>query len=264
MRTRPVSITIIGWFLLVSGFLTLPGAFGLGDDPQVREMLARQPVPIAVQQGMLLAGAVANLVSGYFLLRGQNWARHLYVAWTLVQLGYAWLVMPYRLVIVPGAIVFLLIAYLLFRPRANAFFAGGALVDVVAGEISPRRAFGIGSYVVAGSFLVCSSFVGLMGVPWETKWGMLGMMLLPALFFLWIGRTLSGTPRWLRDVGVVLLASAAMSVCMALSMGLLASDPEFQKMMPPEPLNAYGTGGVWIVAMGLAGWAAFFTTGRKR
>jgi len=264
MRTRPVSITIIGWFLLLSGFLTLPGAFGLGDDPHVREMLARQPVPVAVQQGMLLAGAAASLVSGYFLLRGQNWARHLYVAWTLVQLGYAWLVIPYRLVIVPGAIQFLLIVYLLFRPRANAFFAGSELVDVVAGEISPRRVFGIGTYVVAGTFLVCSSFVGFLGVTWETKWGALGTMLLPALFFLWIGRTLSGTPRWLRDVGVVLVASAAVSACMALSMRLLASDPDFQKMMPPEPLNAYVTGGVWIALMGLAGWVALYVSGRQR
>ncbi len=264
MRPRPLSITIIGWYLLVVGFLTLPGAFGPGDDPQVQAMFARQRVPVAVQQAVILAGSVANLVSGYFLLRGQNWARHLYVAWTLVQFGYAWLAIPYRLVIIPGALLFLLIVYLLFRPRANSFFAGGELVDVVAGKISPRRVFGIGAYVMAGSFLVCSSFVGMMGVTWETKWGALATMLLPALLFLWIGRALSGTPRWLRDVGVVLVASAAVSACMALSMSLLSADPEFQKLMPPEPLDAYWTGGVWIVLMGLAGRLGAVVTKRDR
>lgn len=263
MRSRPISISIIGWFLLVSGVLTLPGAFSRSDDPRVEELMARRPVPIAVQQGMLFAGAVANLVSGYFLLRGQNWARHLYVAWTIVQFGYAWLAAPFRLVIVPGLLFFLLVVFFLFRPRANAFFAGSGLVDVVASEITPRRVVGIGSYVLAGVFLATTCFAAFLDTAWAEKSGAMVVMLLPVVAGLAIGRLASGAGRWLRDVGVVFLSTAAVSVFMVLSLAMLVMDPEFQKLMPPMHLDDYTSGIGWIAGLGAIGALALFV-GRER
>jgi hypothetical protein len=253
MRTRPIFITVIGWLLLASGFLTLPAAFAPTDDPQVQEILARRPVPVAVQQGMLLAGAVANLVSGYFLLRGQNWARHLYVAWTIVQLGYAWLAAPFRLAIVPGAIFFLIVAGLLFAPRANAFFAGDELVDLMSRGTTPRRVVGIGFYLLAGFFLVCTSFEAFIRAGLGEKSVTLGAMLLLAIGLLWFGRTASGGDGSRRDVGWVLVASAVASAMMATSIALMVLDPDFRQLVPLENLNDYASGFLWIAAMGGAG-----------
>ena len=263
MRSRPISISIIGWFLLVSGVLTLPGAFARSDDPRVEELMARRPVPIAVQQGMLFAGAVANLVSGYFLLRGQNWARHLYVAWTIVQFGYAWLAAPFRLVIVPGVLFFLLVAFFLFRPRANAFFAGSELVDVVAGEITPRRVVGIGSYVLAGVFLVTTCFAAFLETPWAEKSLAMFVLLTFVAGCLAIGRLASGAGRWLRDLGVVFVATAAVSAFMVLSLAMLVMDPEFRALMPPMQLDDYRSGIGWIALLGAIGGVAMYV-GRER
>jgi hypothetical protein len=258
MRTRPVSITVIGWLLLVAGFLTLPAGFAPSDDPQVQAILSRRPVPIAVQQGMLLAGAIANLVSGYFLLRGQNWARHLYMAWTIVQLGYAWLAAPFRLAIVPGAIFFLVVAVALFRPRANAFFAGDELVDVVSGGTTPRRVVGICFYIFAGFFLVCSSFGAFMRVELAEKSVTLLVMLLPAIGMLWLGRMASGREGSRRDFGSVLVASAVVSGLMSASIALMVFDPDFHKLVPMEHLDDYASGILWIAAMGGAGGVVLF------
>jgi hypothetical protein len=268
MRSRPISVTIIGWFLLASGVLTLPGAFAPTDNPEVQELMARRPVPIVVQQVMLFAGAVANLVSGYFLLRGQNWARHLYIAWTIVQFGYAWLAAPFRLVIVPGVLFFLLVAFFLFRPRANAFFAGSELVDVVAGEIAPRRVVGIGGYVLAGVFLTTTCFAAFINQPWAEKSGAILVMLVPVLACLAIGRIASGSAysangRWLRDLGVVFVATAAASAFMVVSLAMLMMDAEFQKLMPPMPLDDYWSGLAWIAVTAAIGGAALYA-GRER
>ena len=263
MRTRPIFITVIGWLLVASGFLTLPAAFAPANDPQVQEILARRPVPVAVQQGMLLAGAVIGLVCGYSLLYGQNWARHLYVAWTIVQLGYGWLAAPLRLALVPGAVFFVVVAGFLFSPRANAFFAGEGFVRLVSRETSPRRVVGIGFYITAGFFFVCSSLAAFASDELGPKWLALATMALPALGFLWLGKMATDTANWRRDCGWVLVASAIVSALMAGSIALMMLDPDFQKLVPMARLNDYATGALWIVAMGAVG-AAMLSTVRLK
>jgi hypothetical protein len=268
MRSRPISITIIGWFLLVTGVLTLPAGLAPIDNPEVQELMARRPVPIVVQQVMLFAGALVNLVSGYFLLRGQNWARHLYVAWTFVQIGYAWLTVPIRLLIVPGVLFCLLVAFFLFRPRANAFFAGEENVDLVTGEISPRRALGIGFYSLAGMSLMSSCFGAFAAMPWSEKSVGISVLLMLSSACLATGRLASGPAysangRWLRDFGVVFVATSAGTAFVVLSLAILSRDPEFLKQMPPMHLDDYWSGGAWIAGLAAIGGAALYA-GRER
>jgi hypothetical protein len=126
MTSRPTSITVIGWLLIVMGVL---GALGMimvfwNADPKLQELLATSPVPVPFQYAMSFAGLVITVACGYFMLQGQNWARLLYVIWSASALLTSLLTSPIRFAIIPSLVFFLLITIFLFRPKANAFFAG--------------------------------------------------------------------------------------------------------------------------------------------
>ena len=127
MSSRPTSVTVIAWILIGMNVL---GLFGLAvatirHSPAANELMAKSPVPIPIQHAMGEGGMVVGALCGYFLLQGKNSARYLYVTWTTIHSLFSLVTLPFKLVIVPGAAIFLLITYFLFRPQANAFFAGG-------------------------------------------------------------------------------------------------------------------------------------------
>lgn len=71
---RPLSVTIVGWVLIVMAITSWPSLLRTSADQRVLEkMAARSSVPVAVQQAVSFTGAMLKLVCGYFLLRGKNW-----------------------------------------------------------------------------------------------------------------------------------------------------------------------------------------------
>ena len=129
MTNRPTSITVIGWLLIVLGALGALGmimALGIST-PEMQELMAKNPIPIPIQYAMSFAGLAISIVSGYFMLKGQNWARLLYVIWSAVGFLIGLATSPMKIAMIPGIVVFLLIVFFLFRPKANAFFAGTGL-----------------------------------------------------------------------------------------------------------------------------------------
>ena len=65
---------------------------------------------------------IIGLIAGIFLLRGHNWARWLAIAWIAFHVGLsAFHALPEFLT---HLAFFLAIAWILFRPEANAYFRG--------------------------------------------------------------------------------------------------------------------------------------------
>jgi len=62
------------------------------------------------------------LVCGVFLLRGQNWARWVAVAWVALHVIVSVLNTFHGIVV--HSLLFILIAWLLFRPEAERYFRG--------------------------------------------------------------------------------------------------------------------------------------------
>jgi hypothetical protein len=156
MTYRPISITIIGWILIVLGTLGLLDSIiaTMVTNPSTDEILAQSPIPIPIQHAMSIAGSVVTLVSGYFLLRGRNWARYLYVVWSAIGMVVALLTTRMKIMLIPGAIIFFVIAFFLFHPTSNAFFVSGGK-DIAPQSIpSTRRIASVTLYVFAGFFLV--------------------------------------------------------------------------------------------------------------
>ena len=111
MRRRPVSVTVIGYLFIAAGVVGL--AYHAGDFRTQRPF----------RDGVVWVALVRLLavIGGVFLLRGHNWARWLLLAWLAFHVALSAWHTPFELIF--HALLFLAIAYLLFRPSAAAYFA---------------------------------------------------------------------------------------------------------------------------------------------
>jgi hypothetical protein len=106
---RPVTVLIIACMYIAVGIL----GFGY----HLRELLELQNDSVWVELTEL--GALA---CGVFLLRGQNWARWVAVAWIALHVIVSVLNTFHGIVV--HSLLFILIAYPLFRPEAARYFRG--------------------------------------------------------------------------------------------------------------------------------------------
>jgi hypothetical protein len=119
---RPLSLTILAWFIIVTNVLTwLYMPFTL-HNPLSMEMMARFRLPVWATLGSGLVLAVALLIAGIAMLKARVWGRNLYVAASVIGHGFTIFNMPFRAMLIPGLLIFILFLYILFRPAANAYF----------------------------------------------------------------------------------------------------------------------------------------------
>ena len=109
MNRRPITVTILSWLLIVTAAMGIIAHFA-----EFRSQPFRSEI-IWVSLVRLLA-----ILAGAFMLKGDNWARWLAIAWI------AFHVIISALHSVPQAVIHTVLlaafAYLLFRPEARAYF----------------------------------------------------------------------------------------------------------------------------------------------
>ncbi|HWT13224.1 MAG TPA: hypothetical protein VN231_10765 [Allosphingosinicella sp.] len=112
MNERPVSVTIVGWFLIVAGSAALLALWtGV---PGARE--AAQAFAAAFEgEWMLIASLAVAVGCGAGILAGINWARFLYIGWNLAGIGEGLLLISPMRFSAPAAIMFAAIAVVLIR-----------------------------------------------------------------------------------------------------------------------------------------------------
>ena len=110
MKSRPLSVTVIGWLSIAAGVVGL--AYHAG------EFRARPPLEYAIVCFVRLLA----ILCGVFVLRGRNWARWLLLAWLAYHVALSAFHRLSQLVI--HGLLLAAVAYLLFRPRASAYFRG--------------------------------------------------------------------------------------------------------------------------------------------
>lgn len=119
MTARPTYVTAIGWLLVVFGGLSIASVALVAAAPSLL------PGPPAGASAIFLnlLSSLAELVCGYFVLKGANWARWAYLV--LCILTGAYLLLDRRtdasLVVLWGVVAVLTLAGL-FTPAANRFF----------------------------------------------------------------------------------------------------------------------------------------------
>jgi hypothetical protein len=128
MRTRPTSITVVAWILILMGGVSLVTTTfvinsALINNPAAQELMSKSPIPIPVQYAMTYIGLLVMLVSGVAMLKGQNWGRWLYVVGTALGFLIGITTSPLKGAMIPGFVVFVVLTFFLFRPKANEYFS---------------------------------------------------------------------------------------------------------------------------------------------
>ena len=108
---RPISIAILAWLYIVVGAL---GTAAHYLDFRTHKPMVNEFVWITV------LGAAA-VVAGVFMLSGRNWARWLALAWMASHVAISALHPLHELII--HSVLFVLIAFLLFRREARVYFS---------------------------------------------------------------------------------------------------------------------------------------------
>ena len=125
MQSRPQSLTVVCWILIVlSPFGILPFFTGHIHDPNVVELMSKSPMPIPVQYAMTWLGVLIASGSGIMMLYRKNWARLLYMGWSIFGILIGLITSPFKIMLLPAILIYAIIAFFLFRPAANAYFSG--------------------------------------------------------------------------------------------------------------------------------------------
>jgi hypothetical protein len=110
MNKRPISITIIGCLFIAAGIL--------GFAYHIREFNPRHPFAYDIVWPAFVR--LLAVLGGVFVLRGRNWARWLLLAWIAFHVILSTFHSLSQTVV--HGLLFAVVAYVLFRPRASAYF----------------------------------------------------------------------------------------------------------------------------------------------
>lgn len=127
MQNRPLSLTIIGCWMIFGALAGLYSALTIRSNEVAMRMIEQMHVSIAFQQTIAVIGGVVGLACAYGLFKGQPWSRVIYVGWSIVGLAIALFTSPFMSILAISAIVLAVVAYFLFRPTADGYFAAKGL-----------------------------------------------------------------------------------------------------------------------------------------
>jgi hypothetical protein len=110
VNKRPISVTIISWIFIASG--------SVGFIYHITELNGDQS--IQYETVWICFVRLLAIVGGAFMLCGKNWARWLSIVWIGCHVILSAFHSLFELV--AHSLLFLVFAYLLFRPKATAYF----------------------------------------------------------------------------------------------------------------------------------------------
>lgn len=122
MKKRPTSVTVVAWILIAIGAISGISTTVMINNPMMVDLMSKSPMPIPIQWAIAYMGFLILIVSGVAILKGRNWARFLYVTWSIIGIVVSVATSPLKTPMIPGVVFFLVITFFLFRPKATAYF----------------------------------------------------------------------------------------------------------------------------------------------
>ena len=122
MNTRPKSVTIISWLLIIMASISIVSSALTYNNPDVVKLMELSAIPITMQYMIMAVGLLIMIISGIGMLYGKNYARILYVSWTPLAIIISLLTSPAKTMMIPGIVLFLIIVFFLFRTESNIYF----------------------------------------------------------------------------------------------------------------------------------------------
>jgi len=229
---RPLSLSIIGWWLTVSGVLSVLGLTA-ASNPAVRSTWESMGIDPTLAVISSLVTGVAHAVAGAGILQGWSWARTFYLWFGAASLIAGVFLFSSGLpAFLLSASVYAIAVYFLTRDAARAYLEDDyeispesarrrrALATVRTSQRNPsdlKRVFGVLFATGAGGLLTMAVFVigfapGLIAVV------LAGFFGVPALIALVFGVVLWGRSRWASVSGWTLLGTGVLTVTSGLSL----------------------------------------------
>jgi hypothetical protein len=123
MKQRPVSVTIVSGIAIAFGTLTLYSLIAHGTSPLVRAVLTQAGISPTLLNAIRVVSVPVDIGAGIGLLLGRHWARVTLVAWRGAVLAIGAVAFFSVASLVTNLALVGILAFLLFSPAANAFFA---------------------------------------------------------------------------------------------------------------------------------------------
>ncbi|WP_300752888.1 hypothetical protein [Janthinobacterium sp.] len=121
-----------------------------------------------------------------------------------------------------------------------------------------RKFFSVAFKLFAGIFIyLISMFAFVKDIASDGGWLVLAIFMVLAIVAMLAGLAVSGFSRWRRDIGIVLVSTAAISAFMLLTIACIFGNDEFLRLMPPDSMamfSSYWTGGAVMLALAALGW----------
>jgi hypothetical protein len=262
MPNRPLSISIIGWFLVVTGgssLVMMPTTYG---NPQVVEMIRRSGLPVWLHYTLMLLWIVVSIGCGVGMLKGKNWSRYVYVTWSTLGMIIGFVFTGIQMIALPGIIILVACAVLLFRQNANAFFTHQELIpdaSLVTGSEAhtvpdsltavttfrkpvARKQLSMFRRVSSVLLLIVSGFLFYMATliafikPKDpaTQIAPLATVCGIAFVLLLLGLAVCAFQRWRLKTGIVFLSGAGVTAFVAAMLFCIKHSPQLLRDLPPE------------------------------
>jgi len=124
--TRPRSMTILGWLLIIGGLSSLYDGLSAATQPDGGAALKATGAHLWPYVTMNLLDAVISSACGFGVLAGVPWARLGYLVWAPILIIYSFIASGSLGVAVGAAIWLMIIATFLCRRPANIWFEAAA------------------------------------------------------------------------------------------------------------------------------------------
>ena len=263
MNKRPISITIIAWFLIASTSFLLIYSLANFNDPASRSLMRQSFLPLSIQFALLYLGLAISLFSGIAFLKGLNWARYLYVGWCVIGFIIGFATSTMKIVSLPGLVLFLVEVFFLFRPKANSYFLSKQIpadkeTEIV--EALPRQKLWISAikiifYIMAVTFIGTGNMMAFLNDAEAIA--MVFIFIVLGLLLLLSGLAVNRFQNWKRDSGIVLISGALYAAFVAMTVNLVSLLPEFRKELeiPADMFifNDYLSGVSFVVLFAVVG-----------
>lgn len=125
---RPKYLTVLCWVMIVMGVFGLFGAIMMyvgRDTPEMKQALELSPLSLEMQIALSVLGSLVTIIAGIGMLKGGNWARWLYLGFTLAMLGFSWVSIGLSTAMIPSIVFTIAIIGITFLPAANQFLNRG-------------------------------------------------------------------------------------------------------------------------------------------
>ncbi len=119
-QKRPLSVTIVAAYLMVSAFFAIVGLVVIAENPEIRRAMAQLVGSVTMLVSTI--SIVVDGVSAVAILRRREWGRQLWGWWTGAAILFDYLVLPTHWTRFVSFIMYGVVVFVLFRKPASKWF----------------------------------------------------------------------------------------------------------------------------------------------